>query len=128
MYSCVLLLSGLKYLFTQYSSTITECWVFIINLLIFTTRKQSLGQGNVFTGVCPGTGGVGFPACITAHMTGGVCLWGVWIQVGGTGATVIVFFGAAVMATSQRDGIQNILCNCDIICGRISSDTKVSLS
>ena len=34
--------------------------------------KRSLGQGNVFTGVCLSTGeGVGFPACITGHMTGG---------------------------------------------------------
>ena len=41
---------------------------------IFTPRKQGLGQGNVFTGFClfTGVGDVGFPACITGHMTG-VC-------------------------------------------------------
>ena len=40
--------------------------------LVFTTRKRSLGQGNVFTRVCHsvhGEGGVDFPACITGHMT-----------------------------------------------------------
>ena len=35
--------------------------------LVITARKQSLGQGNVFTSVCLSTGGVGFPACITSH-------------------------------------------------------------
>ena len=35
-----------------------------------TTRKRSLGQGNVFTRVCHSVArGVGFPACITGHMT-----------------------------------------------------------
>ena len=29
--------------------------------LIFTTRKRSLGQGNMFTGVCLSTGGVSDP-------------------------------------------------------------------
>ena len=44
---------------------------------IFTARKRSLGQGNVFTGVylfylSTGEGkGVGFPAYITGHMTRG---------------------------------------------------------
>ena len=37
--------------------------------LIFTTRKRSLGQGNVFIGVCLPTRGVVFPACIIGHMT-----------------------------------------------------------
>ena len=43
---------------------------------IFTTRKRSLGQGNIFTNIChsvPGWGG-GFPTCITGHMTRGVCI------------------------------------------------------
>ena len=35
---------------------------------IFAKRKQSLGQGNVFIGVCLSMG-VGFPACITRHIT-----------------------------------------------------------
>ena len=43
--------------------------------LFFTARKQSLGQGNVFTCVChsvhKGEGGVDFPASITGHMTRG---------------------------------------------------------
>ena len=44
---------------------------------IFTARKRSLGQGNVFTGVCHSVlRGVGFPACITGHMTRGVCIQG----------------------------------------------------
>ena len=33
-----------------------------------TARKRSLGHGNVFTRVCHS---VGFPACITGHMTWG---------------------------------------------------------
>ena len=56
---------------------------------VMTARKRSLGQGNVFTGVCLFTGG-GFPACITGHMTRGVCIQeggsasrGVCIQEGG---------------------------------------------
>ena len=38
---------------------------------IITACKRSLGQGNVFTGVCLSTGGegFGFPVCITGHMT-----------------------------------------------------------
>ena len=40
--------------------------------LLITARKRSLGQGNIFTGVCLFKGGgIGFPACITGHMTGG---------------------------------------------------------
>ena len=42
---------------------------FSSKLIIITARKRSLGQGNVFTGVCLSTGGVGFPPCITGHMT-----------------------------------------------------------
>ena len=40
---------------------------------IFTARKRSLGQGNVFTLVCHSVHGgeVGFPACITGHTTKG---------------------------------------------------------
>ena len=45
-------------------------------LLIFTlitARKRSLGQGNVFTPVCHSDHrGIGFPACITGHMTRGI--------------------------------------------------------
>ena len=39
-------------------------------IYVITARKRSLGQGNVYTGVCLSTeAGVGFPACITGHMT-----------------------------------------------------------
>ena len=42
---------------------------------LFTACKRSLGQGNVFTAVRLSTGGgVGFPSCITGHITRGVCL------------------------------------------------------
>ena len=48
---------------------------------LFTARKRSLGQGNIFTGVCLSTGrGVGFPACIACHMTGGSASRGVCLQ------------------------------------------------
>ena len=54
--------------------------------LIITARWRTLGQGNVFTGVCLSTGGrVGFPACITGHMTRGVCIQGAFASVGGGG-------------------------------------------
>ena len=54
---------------------------------VFTTRKRSLGQGNVFTPVCHSVHGrevlVGLPACITGRMTSmggsayrGVCIGG----------------------------------------------------
>ena len=41
---------------------------------IVTARKLSLGQGNVLTRVCHSVHrwGVGFPACITGHMTRGL--------------------------------------------------------
>ena len=44
---------------------------------IIAARKRSLGQGNVFTPACHSVHreGVGFPACVTGHMTEGVCLW-----------------------------------------------------
>ena len=45
---------------------------------MFTTRKRNVGQGNVFTGVCLSRRGLGFPACITGHMTGG----GLHLEVG----------------------------------------------
>ena len=48
----------------------------ILFYIIITARKRSLGQGNVFTGMCHSfcpQGRVGFPACITGYMTGG-CL------------------------------------------------------
>ena len=40
--------------------------------MIITACKRSLGQGNVFTCMCHSVRGwgVGFPACITGHMTG----------------------------------------------------------
>ena len=43
------------------------------SLRIFTARKISLGQGNVFTPVCHSVqrGGVSVPACITGQMTEG---------------------------------------------------------
>ena len=52
--------------------------------LIFTARKRSLGQGNVFKLVCHSVhrDGGGFPACITGHMTRAVCLQGVCIEGG----------------------------------------------
>ena len=67
----------------------------IIIFAIFITHRQSLGQGNIFTGVCLSTGVVGFPACITGHMTGGSASRrsassGVCIQVEGS-----VFGGSA---------------------------------
>ena len=44
----------------------------LLERLLVTTCKRSLGQGHVFTGVCLSTGGgVGFPACIIGHMTRG---------------------------------------------------------
>ena len=45
---------------------------------VFTARKRSVGQGNVFAAVCHSVGGVGFgfPACTTGHMTGGFCILG----------------------------------------------------
>ena len=49
-------------------------------LLIFTGRKRSLGQGNVFTGVCLSTGGISLPACIRGHMIGGSLSRGVSVQ------------------------------------------------
>ena len=57
--------------------------------LFITAHKRSLGQGNVFIGVCLCTDGVSFPACITGHMTssqgglprgGGFCLKGVCLR------------------------------------------------
>ena len=40
---------------------------------LITARKRRLGQANIFTSVCHSfcLGGVGFPACITGHMTRG---------------------------------------------------------
>ena len=45
----------------------------LANFPVVTARKRSSGQGNLFTGVCLSTEGVGFPACITGHMTS---IWG----------------------------------------------------
>ena len=55
-------------------------WIIWLVSLV-TTRKLSLGQGNIFTGVChffcPQGEGVGFPACISGQMSGGgVCIQG----------------------------------------------------
>ena len=38
---------------------------------IFTARKRSFGQGNIFIGMCHefcSHGGVGIPACLAGHM------------------------------------------------------------
>ena len=44
--------------------------VLLADYSIFTTRKQSLGQGNLSQlFVCPQGEGIGFPGCITGHMT-----------------------------------------------------------
>ena len=65
--------------------TTTERIVFIVILEvcesrvhIITPHKRSLGQGNVFIPVCYPVHreGVGFPACITGHMTRGLHLGG----------------------------------------------------
>ena len=59
-----------------------EDYVFLhLKHLIFIILKRSLGQGNVFTAVCLSTGGIGFPACITFHMTsiGGGSGGGSWL-------------------------------------------------
>ena len=59
---------------------------------IFTARKRSLGQGNVFTPVCYSVhkgGGVSVPACITGHMIGG-SLSGEWIRYGNERAVRIL--------------------------------------
>ena len=47
-------------------------------LWLVTARKRSLRQDNVFTPVCHSVhrGGVGFPACITGHITRGLCRGG----------------------------------------------------
>ena len=50
-------------------------------IAIFTARKRSLGQGNVFTGVCLSTvGGISLPACIRGHMIEGSLSRGVSVQ------------------------------------------------
>ena len=52
------------------SVIITPYSLWIKNPVVITARKRSLGQGNVFTGVCLSTGaGVGFAACVTGHTT-----------------------------------------------------------
>ena len=54
---------------------------FVCSGPIFTTRKRSLGQGNVFTPVCHSVHmkGGGFPTCITGHIT-----WGEGLPPGGS--------------------------------------------
>ena len=49
------------------------CWFFlsVIFSCLNTARKRSLGQGNIFTSVCPGGGEFDFPACITGHIQRG---------------------------------------------------------
>ena len=49
---------------------------FTVMTNIFTTRKRSLGQGNMFTGVCLSTGGM-------VWSWGGACLGGVPVPEGG---------------------------------------------
>ena len=56
----------------------------LLRTRVITARKRSLGQRNISTGVCHffcprrggGGGRIGFPACISGHMTRGVCLQG----------------------------------------------------
>ena len=49
----------------------------LLERFLVTACKRSLGQGNVFTLVCHSVHRwVGFPACITGHMTRGVCIGG----------------------------------------------------
>ena len=56
---------------------------------IITTRKRSLGQSNVFTSMCQlfsqQGGGVGFPTCITGHMSGELASMHHWSHDGGGG-------------------------------------------
>ena len=61
---------------------------------LVTARRRSLGQGNIFTGVClsTGVGGLaGFPASITGHMTEG----STW-ECGGSASRVDVPPGGSV--------------------------------
>ena len=70
--------------------TLTSDWSVnrIPKVIIISTRKQSLEQGNVCTGVClspEGEGAFGFPASITGCMTSrsasrGICPQGAYIQ------------------------------------------------
>ena len=59
-------------------SKIITTYALLVTCVIITARKRSLGQGNVSTPVCHlFTGEVGFPACITGHITrGGLPLGG----------------------------------------------------
>ena len=50
---------------------------YIVLDLIFTDRKRSLGQGNVFTGVCPQ--GVWLPRMHHRSHDWGVCMHGWWV-------------------------------------------------
>ena len=52
-----------------------RCLQYFQHFGIFTARKRSLGQGNMFTGVCLSTGGV--PGRGDACSRGGACSWGV---------------------------------------------------
>ena len=50
---------------------------YLLTKILITTRKQSLGQGNIFTGLCVSVGGMsdsGSGGCLPLDL-GGVCLW-----------------------------------------------------
>ena len=68
---------------------------------IFTARKRSLGQGNVFTPVCHSINrGVGFPACITGHMTSGGSASREWVCIQRVGRPPPQHYG--IRSTSGR--------------------------
>ena len=83
-------------------------------LNIITDRKRVLGQGNIFTSVChsfcpAGDGGmVGFPACITGHMTKGpTCRGG--LHLGGWADTPLRALQNMVNKRAVRTLLENIL-------------------
>ena len=63
--------------------------------MIITTHKRNLGKGNIFTvSVILSMGrGVGFPTCITGHMTGGLHLGVFYIHGVSTSMGVCIWLG-----------------------------------
>ena len=60
---------------------ITGMQVLDKHIIVIAARKRSLGQGNVFTRVCHSIHrgkGVGFPACVTVHITS---IQGGWLPI-----------------------------------------------
>ena len=49
---------------------------------IFTARKRSLGQGNIFTPVCQSVHMMSFLVWLPDNITGPMFLWGVSVQEG----------------------------------------------